>query len=352
RRKFAEVAMFILVIVYVMYVRVGARYPYGFIRGMCYVVPLSSVLIAIGVLDLPQGIAQKFERPSNAADSSAETTNASSARRSRLYSSLRIVAHRSLKPTASLVVTLVIAAQIFSSVELINILFRMNAPVFPAQFHDMASIASFVPKGETVFIYNEAEPGVVEREIVAANFLPDRAISMPHRPLSPLGDAETQNFVAKGFASHTYILLSIAAAQRLTGDVELVWRDTENDLELYRRLGPNIVLLSDEAATNQAVASVVRQASCQGMDGTTSVAALAELIHIYLLRGDLQQVYGGPDRVNFTSLVLWAATSGIHEHPSLTPYADTFASLAKQTSPSKPVYVRMRPVTDVARLSC
>lgn len=91
--------------------------------------------------------------------------------------------------------------------------------------------------------------------------------------------------------------------------------------------------------------SVIKQAAGQGLQIETSQAELlARLIRIYLVRGDLHQAFGNPEKFNLTGLIQWAADAGVtvdYDKPKLAPYAGALTALARKTNADKPVYVRL-----------
>jgi len=96
----------------------------------------------------------------------------------------------------------------------------------------------------------------------------------------------------------------------------------------------------DEMAT-----SVSKQAASQGLQiDPSNKEALARLIRIYLVRGDLHKAFGNPEKFNLTALIQWAAGPGLtvdYDKPKLSPYANALASISSKTNAAAPIYVRV-----------
>ena len=101
----------------------------------------------------------------------------------------------------------------------------------------------------------------------------------------------------------------------------------------------------DAGFTEMAI-SVMQQASTQGLQiDPGSKEALALLIRVYLLRGDLHRAFGEPEKLNLSALVEWAAGPAVtvdYNKDRLAPYAQTFSSLAGQMGKRPPVYVGLQ----------
>jgi hypothetical protein len=91
---------------------------------------------------------------------------------------------------------------------------------------------------------------------------------------------------------------------------------------------------------------VMQQASAQGLQiDPASKEALALLIRVYLVRGDLHRAFGEPEKLNLSALVQWAAGPAVtvdYNKNKLAPYAKTFASLASQMGNRPLVYVALQ----------
>lgn len=100
-----------------------------------------------------------------------------------------------------------------------------------------------------------------------------------------------------------------------------------------------------ETGFDEMAASVIKQAARQGLQiDPSNKDALARLIRIYLVRGDLHKAFGNPEKFNLTALIQWAAGPGLtvdYDKPKLSPYADVLASISSKTNAAAPIYVRV-----------
>jgi hypothetical protein len=100
-----------------------------------------------------------------------------------------------------------------------------------------------------------------------------------------------------------------------------------------------------ETGFDEMAVSVIEQAARQGLQiDPSNKEALARLIRIYLVRGDLHKAFGNPEKFNLTALIQWAAGPGLtvdYDKPKLLPYADVLASISSKTNTAAPVYVRV-----------
>lgn len=103
---------------------------------------------------------------------------------------------------------------------------------------------------------------------------------------------------------------------------------------------------SGDAGFAEMATSVIQQASTQGLQiDPGSKEALALLIRVYLVRGDLHRAFGEPEKLNLSALVQWAAGPAVtvdYNKNKLAPYAKTFASLASQMGNRPLVYVALQ----------
>jgi DNA-binding SARP family transcriptional activator len=100
-----------------------------------------------------------------------------------------------------------------------------------------------------------------------------------------------------------------------------------------------------ETGFDEMAASAIKQAASQGLQiDPSNKEALARLIRIYLVRGDLHKAFGNPEKFNLTALIQWAAGPGLtvdYDKPKLSPYADALASMSRKTNAAAPIYVRV-----------
>ena len=100
-----------------------------------------------------------------------------------------------------------------------------------------------------------------------------------------------------------------------------------------------------ETGFDEMAVSVIKQAARQGLQiDPSNKEALARLIRIYLVRGDLHKAFGNPEKFNLTALIQWAAGPGLtvdYDKPKLSPYANVLATISRKTDVAKPIYVRV-----------
>ena len=136
RRNWPAIGLFAAAGLYLAYLRLGAQFPYGYIKTVSFLAPLTSGLIAAGALELVPA----FRR--------------SVAWRNE-FGGIRLARLR----TAALVggvacLGLVLAAESLNSIEMQHMWLRVGPQAFPASFRALAGMAALVPRGSGVLEIN------------------------------------------------------------------------------------------------------------------------------------------------------------------------------------------------------
>lgn len=324
RKRLPECLMFAALLGYLLYLRVYAQYPYGFMRAVCYVVPFTSILIAVGAFFFAS---RRAPQPGGGpvAPQSSRGVNAMPRGRTAL---------------AVLGVGAMILAQVGASVEMERGLVRANAPLFPPEALELRTLASVIPVGKAVYVYHDGHPAEVYRSFEAAYFLPDRKVTIRSTFNSAAFDEQT---AANGFAPYDYVLLPTAVALRLSGDVHLLWQNSDNDLLLYQRTGPQVCFLPFQPMVAQYIAQISDQAAQRGVpirEGATQ-DALTTLLTLFLEVSALQHAFATPTTLNVSALLSWSVSN--NGFPQLADARPVLSTLVERLAPTPGITLPLHP---------
>ncbi len=353
-RKLPEVTMVFAIAVYVLYIRFVARYPYGFMRLLCYVLPFTSMLVALGAIQFPWLLGRSLSKPSyllhvpSNADGtvgrvgvySSVLSKRSRTRRGVLAHGWRVISIAGMGTT--------MGAQLFAWAAMERYIAQMHTPEFPPGASGLTVLQDLIPLGAHVYMYNDLYgPANAHFLLVAASFLHGRAVTV-QGGFNDADPATDRIIRANGFQGYDYILLSPVAALRLVGSVERVWQDSQVRLQLYRRTANNIAFLSEEAIMPVVVESVLHQLAARGVriDVDADRDAVRALMQVYMERPELQ-FYGPPDALDLSEY-LGSAVSRAPTSPPMAPYVDRYAVLARQATMTPPIQVDVSPLSTIA----
>ncbi len=324
----AAVAAFGAASGYLLYLRVGAQYPYGFMRTACYVAPFACTLAAAGATDFP-----------------ALFAGARTAIFGRLYSVLA-ARRSSLRVACAAMFAAVLLVQGASAVQMERAFVAVGPRYFAPSYLSLQALPSLVPTGASVFMPNEGDVNTLRKQMAAAYFLPDRRVTVGRHPYIPRTPLTEERVLASGLAPYNYALLPAALAPMLHGDFAPRWQDDATGLRLYERIGPRTFYAHrpPSALAGNMARTAVRQLRAADVpldaDPTDALFALARVYHA---RADLWGRYGGVDGLDLAALSRWAATEGAttdRDREQLAMYAPDFAALATALA-ARPVPLRV-----------
>jgi len=136
RRNWPAIGLFAAAGLYLAYLRLVAQFPYGYIKTVSFLAPLTSALIAAGALDAVPAIRDAIFRRAEFG--------------ARRLARLRAVAL--LGGVACLAVVLV--AETLNSIEMEHLWLKVGPQAFPASFRALADMAAIVPRGSGVLEIN------------------------------------------------------------------------------------------------------------------------------------------------------------------------------------------------------
>ena len=194
---------------YLAYLRFVERYPYGFMKTLTYLVPLTSALIAVGAVELVPTIWARisrrieFPRP----------------RMALVWKAGSAVAVASLIP--------ILATEAMSTVDMQRLWIK-TGPTFPASYEAMSVLPKLVPRGAGILLVNPSRSYADEIKFAAARYyLVENNLALDDKVV-PEGQLSIR---------YSFLLVPSSGTPVPTGFVKL-WSDPELGLALYRR-GPN-----------------------------------------------------------------------------------------------------------------
>jgi hypothetical protein len=136
RRNWPAIGLFAAAGLYLAYLRLVAQFPYGYIKTVSFLAPLTSALIAVGALELVPAIRARLERPVE-------------------FGPPRLARMRPIALAAGVACLLVVlAVEAVNSVEMEHLWLRVGPQAFPASFRALADMAAMVPRGSGVLEIN------------------------------------------------------------------------------------------------------------------------------------------------------------------------------------------------------
>lgn len=201
QRHAQEAAILGAGLVFVAYEAAIARYPYGFVKSIGYMVPLTSAFVAFGGIGLESLFRPRFRRWAQLAGAAA--------------------------------LALVLLASALASRDMVRLWYdNPSEPTFPVAFQNFSSMAGHVPTGSSVLI---DEPGADYNTLIkagaAAYFLPDRTVRVYAGSLR-LGTFPDQN-LRPAPCLYEYVIGAMMPADGFT----VVYADEALKLNLYKRDG-------------------------------------------------------------------------------------------------------------------
>ena len=201
QRHAQEAAILGAGLLFVAYEAAVARYPYGFVKSIGYMVPLTSAFIAFGAIGLDSLVRPQLRRTA------------------------RIAA------VAALV--LVFLASALASRDMVRLwLDNSSEPTFPLSYQGFSTMASKVPIGDSVLIdVAGADYASLVKIGAAAYYLPDRTVRVYAGTLR-LGTFPDQN-VRPAACLYDYVISPVTPADGFS----VVYADEALNLKLYKRDG-------------------------------------------------------------------------------------------------------------------
>jgi hypothetical protein len=201
QRHAQEAAILGAGLLFVAYEAAVARYPYGFVKSIGYMVPLTSAFIAFGGIELDTLVRPPLRRVTQIAGVAA--------------------------------LLLVVLASALASRDMVRLwLENPSEPTFPLSYQDFSTVAGHVPAGSSVLI---DEPGAEYNTLIKAGaasyFLPDRTVRVYAGSLR-IGTFPDQN-VRPAPCLYDYVIGAVMPADGFT----VVYADEALKLNLYKRDG-------------------------------------------------------------------------------------------------------------------
>jgi len=188
-------------VLFVGYEALVARYPYGFVKSIGYMAPLTSGFVAFGAIGL-----ETLARPS-----------------------LR----RAARTAGVVALGLVLVASVIASRDMVRLWVEdPGSPTFPRAYLDLSGMASAVPVGANVLV-DDPTPDYAELVKIAAvtYFLPDRAVRVF------AGDQSAVKFSQQSIRPQPCAFDYVISAAPPDGDFSRVYSDAAAGLNVYKRLG-------------------------------------------------------------------------------------------------------------------
>jgi hypothetical protein len=206
QRRAQEAAILGAGLLFVAYEAVVARYPYGFVKSIGYMVPLTSVFIAFGAIGLESLFRPRFRRWAQTAAAAA--------------------------------LVLVLLASALASRDMVRLWYdNPSEPTFPRSYIDISAMASRVPTGSIVLI---DAPGADYNTLVkvgaVAYFLPDRTVRVYAGSYRP-GTFPLQ-FFRPNPCQFDYVIGEATPAD----DFSLIYTNQTLHLNVYKHSAPRCVL--------------------------------------------------------------------------------------------------------------
>jgi hypothetical protein len=206
RRALPELALFAAIALYLVYLRFVAAYPYGFMKTLSFVVPLTSALLAAGALDLLPPVVRRtgYGRHGTAVAS-----------RNGTVSAVGIVTF-----------AIVFLAQAFNAIEMQHMWVRAG-PAFPRSYQALSALRTLVPPGAGILQVNPSPAYHDGIKFAAARyFLTDHNLA--------LSDAEPPE-QAPPFR-YDYVIAPWPPATDRPSGFRKLWSQDDIGLALYQRL--------------------------------------------------------------------------------------------------------------------
>jgi hypothetical protein len=188
-------------ILFVSYEALVARYPYGFVKSIGYMAPLTSSFVAFGAIGL-----ETLARPSF---------------------------RRAARNAGVVALGLVLVASAIASRDMVRLWVEdPGSPTFPPAYIALSGMASAVPVGANVLI-DDPTPDYAELIKIGAvaYFLPDRSVRVY------AGDKSATKFTLQSVQPQPCAFDYVISPAAPEGDFSLVYSDAAAGLDVYRRAG-------------------------------------------------------------------------------------------------------------------
>jgi hypothetical protein len=188
-------------ILFIGYEAAVARYPYGYVKAIGYMVPLTSAFIAFGAIGLESLVRPRLRQAARAAGMAA--------------------------------IVLVLLASVLASRDMVRLwVENPGNPSFTRSYIALAGLTAAVPVGKSVFIdYPAADYAALVKVAAVAYFLPDRSVRIF------TGDLRVGTFLLQNVmpdpCGFDYVISTTAPAASFA----LVSSDPSAGLRVYKRLG-------------------------------------------------------------------------------------------------------------------
>jgi hypothetical protein len=203
QRRVPEAAVLAAGMLFVAYELVIAHYPYGYVKSIGYMAPLTSAFVAFGAVGLGSLVKSQARRTF-----------------SRAAGSIGVLA-----------LVFVAAASTLASRDMVQT-WTAGEPTLPRSLLSLASLSSAVPVGASVFVdYPSGDYSTLVKVAAIAYFLPDRQVRIFTGDLR-LGTFSDQN-VRPQSCQFDYVIGSAPP----DGDFTLFYPDPSAGLNVYRRGG-------------------------------------------------------------------------------------------------------------------
>lgn len=231
KRRFAELAIFVVLLAYVLYLRLIAEYPYGFVKTMSYVVPLVGGLIAMGSL----GLAGMIER-GRVALAPLDAVEADKDGGALTPSPAPPMWRNGAAWLLRLSVVPILAFQVYSAVETQRMWIHLG-PIGPAFYRELGVLDSLVTPGSSVLLNN---PGwstdvdlvqEVARYAAAAYHLSDANVDVPTYPIG--GTDTRERPTGERLLAYDYVVQAASRPSTVPDAFRVIWRDDGLDLAVY-----------------------------------------------------------------------------------------------------------------------
>jgi len=136
RRNWPAIGLFAAAGLYLGYLRLVAQFPYGYIKTVSFLAPLTSAFIAAGALDLVPAIRDRVARRAE-------------------FGAPRLARLRATALVGGVACLLVVlAVETLNSIEMEHLWLKVGPQAFPASFRALADMARIVPRGSGVLQIN------------------------------------------------------------------------------------------------------------------------------------------------------------------------------------------------------
>jgi hypothetical protein len=136
RRNWPALGLFAAAGLYLAYLRLIAQFPYGYIKTVSFLAPLTSALIAAGALELVPAIRERLKARGE-------------------FGAPRLARLRATALVGGVACLLVVlAVETVNSVEMQHLWLKVGPQAFPASFRALADMAAIIPRGSGVLEIN------------------------------------------------------------------------------------------------------------------------------------------------------------------------------------------------------